>query len=71
MTKSIFFYFKKYSYLIGIFLFVIILVKTDLGDMAGRQIKMLASAMGVNSFGLSKDAAIKLIIAQQKKGAKK
>lgn len=29
MTKSIFFYLKKYSYLLGIFLFIIILAKTD------------------------------------------
>ena len=33
MIKSIFFYFKKYSYFLGIFLFVIILAKTDLNGI--------------------------------------
>jgi len=33
MSKPIFFYLKKYSYLLGIFLFIIILAKIDLGSI--------------------------------------
>jgi len=33
MIKSIIFYLKKYSFLLGIFLFVIILIRTDLGSV--------------------------------------
>lgn len=33
MSKSIFYYLKKYSYLLGIFLFIIILAKTDLNSI--------------------------------------
>lgn len=44
---------------------------TQLGELNGREIKMLASAMGINSFGMSKDACKASILKSQAKGKKK
>ena len=42
-----------------------------LADLTGRDIKMLASAMKLNSFGMTRDDAVKLISGAQKKKKKK
>ena len=42
-----------------------------LAELTGRDIKMLASAMKLNSFGMTRDEAVKLISTAQKKSAPK